>query len=231
MKLEILLVVLDAAVTREPRPLQEFFKWPALPIREVYITRMLINAVWFARNYMNVFLMCVLFAAVWYPFLILLLVLAVLVHWSKRLEQRRVAAGESGQTVIVPTPNGPRANAPATGTSTSSTPAALPRILKILQFFACGGVLYAYGVFFMIVGCLVPTVAIAAHMVLTPYTDEASQAYEDALRGRGLQPPAPRSPTIDFAKKDKMFTGVLALDKAARPQVDRYAPARRPSLS
>ena len=84
MQLRMLGIVIDAATSQPARPLRDFMQSPRLPIREVYLTRTLINAVWFARNYLNIMLLFVLLFSYYWPLLLFVLVGAGCVHWRKR---------------------------------------------------------------------------------------------------------------------------------------------------
>jgi hypothetical protein len=49
------------------RPWSEVFARPSLPIRENWKYRMVVNLVWFARNYLNIVVTCVLAVSYWFP--------------------------------------------------------------------------------------------------------------------------------------------------------------------
>jgi hypothetical protein len=170
MQLQMLGIVIDAATSQPARPLSDFVHSPRLPIREVYLTRTLINAVWFARNYLNIMLLFSLFFSVFWPLLLVVLAAAGCVHWQKRRGSKLSLAAA-----------------------------------KLFQLLASLFVWYTYGIMVVIFTCLVPSCLVAAHALFTPYTDEASSHYERLLTSEGIEAPAPRSPTILFEGKDKMF--------------------------
>jgi hypothetical protein len=83
-RLNIIGTVIETAAVQESRPLRTFLKRPRLPIREVYMTRFLVNLVWFSRNYLNITLICGIACALMYPFLAVPLLLALWMHISKQ---------------------------------------------------------------------------------------------------------------------------------------------------
>lgn len=187
MKLKMLSIVIDAATSQPARPLSNFFHAPRLPIREVYLTRTLINAVWFARNYLNIMLLSVIIFSVFWPLFLVVLVAAGCVHWRKRR-----------------------------GSKLSLT------LAKLFQLLASVAVWIEYGFIVVVFTCLVPSMIVAAHALFTPYTDEASSHYEKLVTSEGMEAPAPRSPTIMFDGKDKMFEE--ALDEERKRQQEPKNP-------
>jgi hypothetical protein len=79
-KLGIVSIVIDAARTRPQRPLKEFFQRPRVPIRSMYLYRLLVNMVWFARNYLNYVIVMVTIFSIWRPWFFICLVTSSLVH-------------------------------------------------------------------------------------------------------------------------------------------------------
>ena len=189
MQIQMLGIVIDAATSQPARPLQDFFQAPRLPIREVYLTRTLINAVWFARNYLNIMLLFALLFSLFYPLLMLVLLAAGVVHWRKRRGLKR--------SLI---------------------------IAKMLQAASSLFVWYQYGTLAVVFSCLVPSVIVAAHALFTPYTDEASSHYEHLLAMQGMEAPAPRSPTILFQGKDKMFEEAVMEERKRQQELPRATP-------
>lgn len=93
-RFQLICAVIDVATSEQPRPLREFFRRPYLPIREMYLTRVVINLVYFARNYLNVILVCIAACAFVYPSMVLVLVSSGAIHVAKRsaASQKAVSA-------------------------------------------------------------------------------------------------------------------------------------------
>ena len=156
-----------------------FLRRPRLPIREMYLTRVVINLVYFARNYLNVVLLLISVSAFMYPLVLVVLLSAGGLH---------LASKRSGGAQLSP---------------------AVVSATRVLQLVMCCYVAYVYGFFRLLAVNAIPMMLVAAHAALTPYTDDAMAHYEAVMAGKGFAAPAPRSPTKGYDNVDKMFAGAL----------------------
>lgn len=207
-RLLLICAVIDVATSEKPRSLKEFLRRPRLPIREMYLTRVVINLVYFARNYLNFVLLFVAASAFVYPMVLLVLASAVALHVVKR----KVA--EDGTATAPPT----TISISPSDTADIGVIAAPPhrpfsRVCqigaKVFQIAACLLVTQQYGFFTLLFVNATPMLVVAAHAALTPYTDDAMEHYESVMVAKGFHAPAPRSPTKDFENVDKMFQEAL----------------------
>lgn len=201
-RLLLICAVIDVATSEQPRSLKDFVRWPRLPIREMYLTRVVINLVYFARNYLNFVLLFVAASAFIFPLVLLVLGAAIVLHMVKRTNVATAAAAvaEGGDA---PT------NEAVAKTENRISPQALQVGAKLLQVAACLLVTHQYGFFTLVSVSLFPMLIVAAHAALTPYTDDAMEHYESVMASRGFHAPAPRSPTKSYENVDKMFQGAI----------------------
>ncbi|RNF08380.1 hypothetical protein TraAM80_02840 [Trypanosoma rangeli] len=179
-----------ASLEQPQRPLWEFFQPLVVPTREVYTTHLLVNLLWFARNYYNLALLISCVLAIYMPPYTLIVIVSCIMHVMKRYTFRKslVTAFDT-----------------ATPTRQENGRSVIMMLLMLLQICCC---IYTWSLtgLFSIVMCVVAVATpIVFHAFFTPYTDEAFKLYYEVLRARDLPPPMPRSPTCLFCSVDPEF--------------------------
>lgn len=197
-RLLLISAIIDVATSEQPRTLKEFVRWPRLPIREMYLTRVVINLVYFARNYLNFVLLFVAASAFIFPMVLLVLGAAIVLHVVKK----KYSASPPTNAGSVAHPSVAVAAGPV-------PPHVIQAGTKVLQIVLCLFVTQQYGFFTLVFVCLLPMLIVAAHAALTPYTDDAMEHYESVMASKGFRAPAPRSPTKSYDNVDKMFQGAI----------------------
>jgi hypothetical protein len=196
-RLLLISAIIDVATSEQPRSLKEFVRWPRLPIREMYLARVVINLVYFARNYLNFVLLFVAASAFMFPMVLLVLGAAVVLHVVKK-QCSSIAAPSAA------------ANSEAAAIPQRTVPLHIIQAgAKALQVAMCLLVTQQYGFFTLVFVSLLPMLIVAAHAALTPYTDDAMEHYESVMASKGFRAPAPRSPTKSYDNIDKMFQGAI----------------------
>ncbi|KAF8288207.1 putative PRA1 family protein [Trypanosoma cruzi] len=188
--LHVLSALWSVSLEQPQRTPKEFFLRPAVPIRDVYTTRLLVNLLWFSRNYHNMALLISLFVIFCAPPCALIVTVSCIMHITKRYTSRGTPSTVSDATKK---------------TRRESGRSGIMVLLTLLQIGCCIYVWYLCG-FFSVVMCIA-TVAtpIVAHAFFTPYTDDAFELYCEFLRKRYLPAPRPCSPTRSFSSVDPTF--------------------------
>lgn len=220
----LLLSVLWEAAFEQPQRLpREFFLQPTVPFRPECLTRLLVNLLWFSRNYFNMALLVLIVFTLLNPLYAFIVAGSGAIHFMKRRFPRR------------------------TPTNTGEVPHRAPVLEKrrwtivevllvCLHVVCCVLVGYARGVLPLIVLVLTITVPIIAHAFFTPYTDEAFELYCALLRRNGLPLPRPHSPTRGFCHFGSLRSGPssewstsLLVSPRQRNDVRRMPPKRSSS--
>ncbi|EKF32655.1 hypothetical protein MOQ_003490 [Trypanosoma cruzi marinkellei] len=188
--LNVLSALWSVSLEQPQRTPKEFFLRPAVPIRDVYTTRLLVNLLWFARNYHNLALLISLVVIFCAPPCALIVTVSCIMHITKRYTSRGTSSTVSDATKK---------------TRRESGRSGIMVLLTFLQIGCCIYVWYLCG-FFSVIMCIA-TVAtpIVAHAFFTPYTDDAFELYCEFLRKRYLPAPRPCSPTCSFSSVDPTF--------------------------
>ncbi|ORC90316.1 uncharacterized protein TM35_000081140 [Trypanosoma theileri] len=186
----VLSILWDASLGQQQRPSSEFFVRPSLPIRYMYMTRILVNLLWFSRNYFNWTLLISIVLVFFIPHSALILIISVSMHLIKR------------GTFFRNVKNGTDNN---TGVKMGNDRSIAIILLMILQFSSCIVVCYVCGILPVIGYAIVVVLPVIAHALFTPYTDDAFELYRTVLRNRDVYVPMPRSPTRNFAVMDPTF--------------------------
>ncbi|CBH16028.1 hypothetical protein, conserved [Trypanosoma brucei gambiense DAL972] len=184
-------VLCDASFDQPQRPFGEFFCRPSMPTRETCTTTLLVNLLWFARNYYNLVLLAsmgvMLFAP---PFA--LAVLSVSITYILRSRN-----GKSGAPCTSPQ------NDMLQKKKKGNHPTVM--LFGLIRFLVFIGTCYVCGFLFITV-CFVGVVALCLfHAMFTPYTDKAFELYSDVLCCRRLPLRLPCSPTRQFTCVDPSF--------------------------
>ena len=66
--------------TQPARPVSELLVRPRLPIRENWRFRLVVNLIWFARNYLNFIFLVVFVSAFWFPGFLLPVLCTIYIH-------------------------------------------------------------------------------------------------------------------------------------------------------
>ncbi|RNF26897.1 uncharacterized protein Tco025E_00860 [Trypanosoma conorhini] len=179
-----------ASLEQPQRPLREFLLPPAVPIREVYTTHLLVNLLWFARNYYNLALLISFVVSICIPSYTLIVIVSCMMQLTKRYMFRNTLVTASDT---------------AKSTREERGRSGIMVLLTLLQICCCIYVWSLTGLFSIVMCIAAVATPIVAHAFLTPYTDEAFKLYYEVLRAKDLPPPMPRSPTCSFSSVDPAF--------------------------
>ncbi|KAH9578179.1 Prenylated rab acceptor PRA1 [Trypanosoma melophagium] len=205
----VLSILWDASLGQPQRPASEFFLKPSLPIRYVYMTRILVNLLWFSRNYFNWTLLISIVLIFFIPHSALILIMSVSMHLIKRRSLSRNVKSNTDKNTRV-----------SKGNELSITII----LLMILQLSACVVVCYMCGIFPLIGYIIIVVVPVILHALFTPYTDDAFELYRTVLRDRDVHVPMPRSPTRHFDVVDPTFEALVKGDTSTlTPKVRGYS--------
>ncbi|KEG15217.1 hypothetical protein DQ04_00141050 [Trypanosoma grayi] len=191
--IRVLSTIWDASWEQPQRSPREFFIWPTFPIRYMYTTRLLVNLLWFSRNYLNLAFLISLLVVFFIPPCALVVAVSSSMHLMKR------SAPLLSNT---PTTNIADDNTVKKGSGRSLMAACL----TLLQVLCCIFVWYRCGLLSIVLSIIIVTMPVLSHAFFAPYTDEAFELYCSVLRQRELPVPTPRSPTLMFSAVDPRFT-------------------------
>ncbi|ESL11274.1 hypothetical protein TRSC58_00979 [Trypanosoma rangeli SC58] len=186
-----------ASLEQPQRPLREFFQPPVAPTREVYTTHLLVNLLWFARNYYNLALLISCVVAICIPPYTLIVIVSCIMHIMKRYMFRKSLVTTFDTAMSTRQENGR---------------SVIMMLLMLLQICCCIYTWSLTGLFSIVICVAAVATPIVLHAFFTPYTDEAFKLYYEVLRARDLPPPMPRSPTCLFCSVDPEFDAHANMD-------------------
>ena len=165
-----------------PRPFSDLLHVPTLPIRSNFAYRIQVNLLWYLRNYLNLVILSTLMMCAVHPWLVGLLVLAVLLHVESAPAAPAAAAAQASAAGDREFPAASADAAAEAAAAESSAPPWRWRLLSCLQGLYCCFLVYHYGPLrFACFFCL-PGTAIVAHASVTRFTDASSREYEEYCR-------------------------------------------------
>nr|CCC94020.1 conserved hypothetical protein [Trypanosoma congolense IL3000] len=179
-------LLFDVSFDQPQRPLREFFRRPVMPTRGTCTVALLVNLLWFSRNYYNMAFLALLVVTVFVPafgFLIVMVVGACLFRSRDRSD--RTLEKATGKAPMDRTLGKKRRFA--------------TRLASVVKLSALLGVCYLCGFLFVTVFIFGVVVACLLHALFTPYTDSAFELYRDLVLRRQLPLQLPRSPTRHFS--------------------------------
>ncbi|KAG8347702.1 hypothetical protein ERJ75_000039100 [Trypanosoma vivax] len=187
---ELLRTLTEASRHQPQRPIHELFRAPAWPTWGTYKTLILVNMLWFSRNYYNIaFVISLMLSFVSPPIILLLIAGASTFIEGANTKSSQPSAGKPGDDTR------------STGTSQGGFMRLLTFIRLLLFVEAC----YLCGFLSFIVHTLLIAGPIFLHALVTPYTDEAYDLYYKMLHDHNLLVPLPCSPTRQFSCVDPSF--------------------------
>lgn len=187
-------ILFEASFKQPQRSQREFFCRPVLPTRQTYLTRLLVNFLWFSRNYFNLALLIFFIFVFFYPLFLLIVAGSCAMHFMgpRTFEETSENCNSQYKKFLC------------------ITNRSLPEVLLVtLQLSCCILVCYVSGLFPVMACVFSIAVPVIAHAFFTPYTDEAFELYCGILQQKELPLPKLHSPTCAPSSADSLQETVL----------------------